>query len=46
MLCLGRCCAAAAAVLLADKSIDIKYCQKIAKKVLLIVLVAIQILRY
>ena len=34
MLCLGRCFAAAAAALLADKSIGIEYCQKIAEKVL------------
>jgi len=33
MLCLGRCCAAAAVALLADKSIGIEYCQKIAEKV-------------
>jgi len=39
MLCLGRCCAAAAAALLADKSIGIEYCQKIAEKVSPIVLV-------
>jgi len=41
MLCLGRCCAAAAAALLADKSIGIEYCQKIAEKVSPIVLVTI-----
>jgi len=33
MLCIGRCCAAAAAALLADKSIGIEYCQKVAEKV-------------
>jgi len=33
MLCIGRHCAAAAAALLADKSIGIEYCQKIAEKV-------------
>jgi len=33
MLCLERHCAAATAALLAEKSIGIEYCQKIAEKV-------------